>query len=363
MRSDLTTDSAERRATDSSLASMLVSAWRSRHLGDLSLIAIAKLIGALALGALLLTLLYQIPATHDVDIGGYDAAYVQGFFDAERGGAPDLAGSDGSARWTHEVSYLLFPQAGLPAQVTLRLRGRADGPPPDVVVLLNGARELGHLRPGAAWEEHTFTIDSGLLKPSDVVIEIRSTVAPLSAGDPRPVGVLLDRAIYRISGWPIAPYPAQLAYGTLAAGMLYVLLKNKEQRTKNKASEPRSEERESLSPAHPLTRSPAHPLFLLGLLAIGFAFLFLYRLQPPYPYPLRRLLPTIDLALAALLALRHGPALARRVPALLDGLALGTIGVWTAALLLAARDHVTLSPPLGAARRHLPARRRIQQRA
>jgi Dolichyl-phosphate-mannose-protein mannosyltransferase len=336
MRPDLTTDSGSSRPAGSSRASILLSAWHSRRFGGLPFIDIAKLIGVLALGALLLTLFYQIPATHDVDIGGYDAAYVQGFYDSERDGSPDLVGSNGTARWTHDVSYLLFPQAGLPAQVTLRLRGRANVSPPDVVVLLNGTHELGRLRPGAAWEEHTFSIDGGLLKPSDVVIEIRSTVAPLSADDPRPVGVLLDRAIYRTGGWPITPYPAQLAYGALAVGMLYILTR----RPTTDDRRPTMARRLS-SVFYPLLSS----IFIVGTVALGIAFLALYRLQPPYPYPLRWLLPAADLVLAVLLALRHGPALAKRVPALLDGLALGTIGVWTVALLLAARDHVTLSTP------------------
>src|SRR6266545_2494750 len=97
-----------------------------------------RLLAAMTLGALLLALAYQIPVTHSVDIGGYDSAYVQGFFDPERNSPseilPELIGSDGSARWTRDTSYLLFPQAGLPAQVTLRLRGwRAGGRPPQVV--------------------------------------------------------------------------------------------------------------------------------------------------------------------------------------------------------------------------------------
>ena len=105
----------------------------------------AQLVAAMALGALLLALAYQIPVTHSVDVGGYDSAYVQGFYDPERAlpgqARPDLDGSDGSARWTRGQSFLLFPQAGLPAQLTLRLRGwRTAGAPPNVAVLLNGTR-------------------------------------------------------------------------------------------------------------------------------------------------------------------------------------------------------------------------------
>src|SRR5262245_6127058 len=137
MRGDLTTDTANHHTTkpgtDSRQPQVSGRPWR---LGGLSSLLALRLLGAMALGALLLALVYQIPATHSVDIGGYDAAYVQGFYDPEPVAAPILAGSDGSARWTRDASYLLFPQAGLPAQVTLRLRGRPADAPTEVVVLL-----------------------------------------------------------------------------------------------------------------------------------------------------------------------------------------------------------------------------------
>ncbi len=284
MRRDLTTSSTDRQAAAAHTASAAPPARHSWHLGRPSFIAIAQLIGVLVIGVVLLALLYQIPATHHVDIGGYGAAYVQGFYDPELASSPDLASSDGSARWSRAVSYLLFPQIGTPAQVTLRLRGPADGAPHELVVLLNGTRELGRIQPGASWEEYSFTIDSGLLKPNDVVIELRSAVAPLHAEDPRPVGVLLDRATYSTSGWPITPYPAQLAYGALAVGMLYVLLQNRrtaetqnrvpsgqtaEHRTRvqgsgvqgsgvRKLKTQNSKLESHRSPVHPPTRSPAH---------------------------------------------------------------------------------------------------------
>jgi 4-amino-4-deoxy-L-arabinose transferase-like glycosyltransferase len=290
----------------------------------------ARLLAAMALGALLLALVYQIPTTHTVDIGGYDSAYVQGFFDPERDAGTnhaELLGSDGSARWTRATSYLLFPQAGLPAQLTLRMRGwRPTGALPSVQVLLNGTTVLDQFRAGADWEERTFQISGGLLKPNDVVIEIRSATAHIGADDPREVGVLIDRAIFHSGPAPIIPYPPQLLYGALAAGMLYILLgKNTEHRTEN-------------------TRSLILRA-ILGAFVLCLLFFVLYRSQPPYPYPLLRLLPAINGVLAALLALRYGPALARRVPALLDAVAIGGIGVWTAAVLASAQQHVTLALP------------------
>jgi hypothetical protein len=95
MRRDLTTSSASDQAGEprSSRAS-----WR---FGDAALPNLARLLAAMALGALLLALAYQIPVTHTVDIGGYDSAYVQGFYDPERDAGPahpELIGSDGGAR-------------------------------------------------------------------------------------------------------------------------------------------------------------------------------------------------------------------------------------------------------------------------
>ncbi|MDQ2997474.1 MAG: glycosyltransferase family 39 protein, partial [Chloroflexota bacterium] len=245
---------------------------------------------------------------------------------------------DGSARWTHATSYLLFPQAGLPAQLTLRLRGwRATGAAPNIQVLLNGTTVLDQFRAGADWEDHSFQLNGGLLKPNDVVVEIRSETTHISVGDPREVGVLIDRATFHSGPAPIIPYPPQLLYGALAAGMLWLLTRHvEERRTKD---EGRRTKGVATSVLRPSSR------WMIGLILLAASFLLLYRAQLPYPYPLLRLLPIIDGVLAALLTIRYGPALARRVPMLLDGLAISGIGVWAAAVLIDAQQHVTLSLP------------------
>jgi 4-amino-4-deoxy-L-arabinose transferase-like glycosyltransferase len=329
MGRDLTTSSASHQ--DSEKTQLQRASW---HLGAATLPSAARLLAAIALGALLLALVYQIPVTHSIDIGGYDAAYVQGFFEPERGTEPDrpeLTGSDGSARWTRATSYMLFPQAGLPAQLTLRLRGwRPSGQAPNVQVLLNGTILLDQFRASAEWEDHTFQINGGLLKPNDVVIEIRSETAQIGANDPREVGVLIDRATFHSGPAPIVPYPPQLLYGALAAGMLWLLTRH-------------NERRRAIWPSSFILRPWSR--WLIGIVLLAASFLLLYRAQPPYPYPLLRLLPAIDGVLAALLAIRYGPALARRMPKLLDTLAIGGIGMWTAAVLVNAQQHVTLSLP------------------
>lgn len=339
MRRDLTTGAANRQETNQVRTEMSERPWRGWRL-DALLPALLAAAGA----ALLLVLVYQIPATHRVDIGGYDAAYTQGFFDPERldsqGHRAYLEGSTGGARWTRDVSYLLFPQAGLPAEVTLRLRGwRASGAAPEVTVLLvpgpgEPQRELARFRPSAGWEEHTFPIQGGLLKPSDVAIEIRSEVAPLSDADPRIVGILLDEATYRVGPPPIAPYPAQLAYGGLAGALLWLL-----------ARPPAADDRPSSASSGGAGRLYGRRWVLGGLALLAVAFLLLYRLQPPYPYPLRGLLPAVCVALGSLVVLRYGPALAARLAAALDALALGGVALWLGATLVAAQRHVVLSTP------------------
>lgn len=305
-------------------------------------------LAAMGLAVLLMVLATQLPVAHMVDIGGYDGAYTQGFHDPERsdmaGPRAYLEGSDGAARWTGAAAFLLFPQAGLPAEVVLRLRGRpAPAPPTELTVLLNGAIVLGRVQAGPEWREHTFPITDGLLKPQDVVIELRSAAGPLSAEDQRQVGVLLDRAVYRTTRPPLAPYPAQLAYGALAAGMLALLLRSQEPRTKNQRSTTKTQKawRKNLFSLRPLHLGGAPSV--LAALAIALLYLLLYRVQA-YPYPLRWLLPGLDVALAGLLALRYAPALGRR-PRLADAAALGGVALWTGAVLLRAREHVVLSLP------------------
>lgn len=282
-----------------------------------------------ALGALMIILLSQIPATHAVNVGGFDAAYTHGFFDAERPGDPGsprpyLEGAEGGARWSGASAALIFPQAGLPGEVSLRLRGwRESGPPPEVILLLNGVTELDRFQASGAWEERRVSIRGGWLKATDFFIEIRADTTRLADG--RETGVLVDRAVYRVGPGLIAPYPAQVAYAAAVGALLWALL-----RAGGNAQRER------------MGRAPA-----VALLVYGLAWLLLYRLQPPfYPYPLRALPPLTVLTLGGLLALREGPALAARWPRLVSNAApIAVIGLWTAATLVLAQRHVTLSRP------------------
>ena len=292
-----------------------------------------RAIAASLAGMALVMILCQIPVTHHIDVGRFDAAYVRGFYDPERLDLPQarayLHGSDGSARWTRAESYLLLPQAGLPAEVTIRLRGwRADGALPDFAILVD-SHEMYTGATTGEWQEVRIPLRRVSLKPEDVLITVRSGVAPVSAGDPRLAGVLVDTVVYRTAQPPLQPYPAQMAWGALAGGLLFLALTGVRGGGMARL-------------LHLVTPLRA---WLVGMLLIGALYLFFYRLQPAYPYPLRGLLPGICALLGAIVTLRCGPALAARLPVLPDVLAVGGIAVWTTAVLLAAQDHVTLSVP------------------
>ncbi len=266
---------------------------------------------------LLITLLSQFPAQHDVDVGGYDAAYVQGFFEPERPASPYLADSDGAVRWSRPgVAVLRFPLAGTPGSLRVRLRGwSSSGVLPLVTLRLNGSQVLAQFQTSGAWEEHEVAIDAPMLKANDFFVQIEATPTT-SLADGRQVGVLVDSATYTLRGSFVWPAASQVVYAALIGVLLAGLLVT--------------------------WRQVLAALFLYGLL-----WLIFYHGPPPlYPYPLRGLPPAVCLALAGLLLLRIGPDLVVRWPRLLTWVAPGVVVlVWTAATLLAAESHVTLARP------------------
>ncbi len=307
--------------------------------------------GAL-LGAALIVLLTQLPTSHVVDLGGADAAYTQGFLDLE-------ALDGGTARWTGEASVLLFPQAGLPGTVTIRLRGRPTGPPAEVRLLLNGTVELDTFSVGPEWVERQVRVDGGVLKASDFFVQIASDQATLPDG--RIVGVFVDQAVYRTTP-PTLPYPTQLFYGALIGALLVALgplRRDAGRRTQDAGRRTQDAGRrtqdagngESVLGSRFLVRGswfavPGYRV-ALGLGLYGLAWLLFYKLAlPGYPYPIRLFPLLAVLGLGGAVLVRHGPPLAARVPALVERVApVGVISFWATATLLAARDHVTLSRP------------------
>src|SRR5262245_62584608 len=109
MRRDSTTYTKSRQDAQRSKAAPTDGLWQHKRFGRLALAEGLRVLAAMAIGLVLFGLAYQIPVTHTVDIGGYDSAYVQGFYDPERNtpteAPPALPRPDGTARWTPDVSY------------------------------------------------------------------------------------------------------------------------------------------------------------------------------------------------------------------------------------------------------------------
>ncbi len=265
-------------------------------------------------GALLIALLYQLPARHVVTVGFNDAGYVQGWSDpVNRWGVIDPA-SDAATplRWSRDRSAIIFPQIGLPATATVRLRADPAAPATQTVrVLLNGAQEIGRVTATDAWTTHSFRITGGLLKANDLFLELRTEPVTMVDGAAR--GVQVEHAALATAGWPILPYPAQLLYGGLSLVFAASLVRGRRR--------------------------------FIVVLAIGLAWLFLYRLQLG-SLGLRTLPPMLTIALGMLALVAAQPRVQRwaqtRAPA---AIAAGMILIWLGWLLLVGRVHTSLSLP------------------
>lgn len=258
---------------------------------------------AACLGALLVVIATQIPVAHPVDVGGNDAAYTRGFYDPEVGLAA-------GARWTREVSYLIFPQAGLPATIWMRVRGRSNE---TLTLRIDDTVPLAQVRLTGGWQDIVVPITTTTTRLTDLVIALRAPLGPVSADDDRQVGVLVDATKYTTGAAPLAPYAAQLAWGALAGALTALVLAG-----------------------------------WRGRLAVGLALVLGYSLlqrgQPPYPYPLP-ILPLACAALAAVLGLRHGSLVLARWRWLPGAAALTAGGGWLIIVLLAAQQRMVLSVP------------------
>lgn len=284
--------------------------------------------GWLLAGALLTALAYQVPARHTVTVGVDDAAYVQGWDDpANRWGViTDKTGARQPYRWSYPNSALIFPQIGLPANITLRLRAwRPPGMPyPQVRVLLNGREEIGSFVARDSWEEHTFKIASGLWKPRDLYLTL--VVDPPWQDGAVQRGVQVDQAVLETAAWPVMPYPAQLVGGALATLLAAITLRGRKRLT------------------------------LLAVFGAVLLFLLLYRIQV-LPYPIRLFWPGLILLYLAVIAIQHadlwasdwkipvGAHFTLRRNALVDAFAMLTVAIWGIGIWWVGRAHVVLSEP------------------
>jgi hypothetical protein len=151
-----------------------------------------------------------------LDVGGRDARFAVGFNEPERS-----AGL--SYRWTDGDSTLALPRppASAPALLALRLQnGRPPGQPPAQVALSADGRELARLE----LRDNLFRTYSLLVPPAeglDWALRIRLMGdSILLAADPRPLGVVVDRAaLAPLAGAPALP-TAWVALWAAALGAL-----------------------------------------------------------------------------------------------------------------------------------------------
>ncbi len=173
---------------------------------------------AILICALILSLLiHAVPTRHVVDIGGYDSAYLQGFF--EQQASPDSFGSDGRVRWSGANAALRLPLIGMPSTLTIRV---ASPITKTLTIETTGTTTTHTFNAPYAWNEITVQLPIALTKLTDTPVVFGSAVSPWQKGDLRNVGVLIDTLTYQ-SAWFALPYPS-MAVLTMLVALLFAHL-------------------------------------------------------------------------------------------------------------------------------------------
>ncbi|MEN9933636.1 MAG: hypothetical protein RLZZ387_215, partial [Chloroflexota bacterium] len=177
--------------------------------------ALAAVMAVLVLMALGYAAVWPLAA----DVGGRDQRFALGFNEAETSPAVNY-------RWTDGDSTLALPRppAITPAVLALRLQnGRPGAQPPAQVTLSADGRELANLE----LRDNLFRTYHVLVPPQerlDWALRVRlQSDSILLAADPRPLGVVLDRATLAPAGGIPLP-PAALALWAAALGALGFVL-------------------------------------------------------------------------------------------------------------------------------------------
>ena len=276
-------------------------------------VELAQIVGAVLLALVLWLGISQIPIQHTVDIGGADAAYVQGMGEREQADAPAaqpyLVGAN-NARALSNQTALLFPQAGSPGSLIIRWR-TISSTPISVSLLLNGTIPLQTVVVPSDWNETRFQIAGGQTKPSGDWF-IAFAVA-------QPETVYLDRVIYRVAAPPIVPAPVPWGAAGGAAALLVGLLPGR-------------------------WRWWMRSGVAAGAVVLALA--LLYRAQPPIiPYPIRRAPFLLVGGLIAAQLVHWSPVILRRPRVLEWALVGGGLLAWLGWLWTHQTQHVVLSLP------------------
>lgn len=263
------------------------------------------------LSALLFALICAIPTTYTLDIGGYDSAYVQGFFDQEA--IPAEFGTAGMARWSSEHAAIIVPQYADPTTVTLRVAAPVTT---TLVIQSNGVHDTPPFIVTPHWQSIDVTLRHGTWKPFTQFLALESPTAPWHAGDLRPVGVLLDTVTIHTPAWA-APYPWACFWVFVCSLLCGIVCRHYQ-----------------LASWQISAVAIIVPIIVASL---G------WRWQFWYPVPNSPAL--VSAVLGIVLIQRHWGVLQRRMPWWADALSWGCISMWGAFLVYSQRAHVTLAIP------------------
>ncbi len=253
----------------------------------------------------------MIPTRHHIDIGGYDSAYVQGFFDQQR--IPTEFAQAGTARWSGNEAAIIIPQLGIPTQFAITA---VASTPKQLTLRINDNAAVS-TPITTQWQTITGTIRDGYRKPFSLFVSVATTTAPWQKGDLREVGILVD-SVDVWTPWFALPYPSQILWVGLLSLLLGIWTKSLLPRTY---------------------------WYLTTILSPVLIAAITWRWQLPYPYPLPSSLAYVCGIVAGLIIIRHWATLTQRWPWWSDALvALGIAG-WWGMLVLAQQTHVTLAVP------------------
>ena len=175
---------------------------------------------ALALTALLLTLALRYPAPQVIDVGTPgDAYFLANFYPAE-------TDSGASVRWSAPGARLLLPASAQgPLALTMRLHGAPFVQPEDLnLTLVRAGRAVGACGTKTGWRIYRFLLApggrDGLIGGQTALDLVIPSVSPGPA-DPRPLGVVLDRAeVIALGPMPLGPALERALLLTWALAMI-----------------------------------------------------------------------------------------------------------------------------------------------
>ena len=254
----------------------------------------------------------MIPTRHHIDVGGYDSAYVQGFFDQQL--IPPEFTQSGNARWSGNATAIIIPQLGIPTQFAITVIAPT---PKQLTLRANNATTISSTAVTTQWQTITGTINGGQSKPFSLFITFDTPTAPWQKGDLRQVGVLVD-SVDVWTPWFALPYPAQIVW----VGLLSLLL--------------------GIWTKPLLTRKYWYITTIISPTVIAAV---TWRWQLPYPYPIPSSLAYASGIVAGLIVLRQWSVITQRWPWWSDAMVGIGLSSWWGVLIWVQHTHVTLAVP------------------